>query len=212
MINSHSTLLPLSQISSKSKLSIPKMDSDEASTMHSRVSQPKSVSGYDNSPSHTQVESSDDEIDILRKHMDHQKAVSLPTSMKEVPSIGSRYWSRQSQRINRADEVLLNTMLPVIDSNGDKLMSNLKSTQDLFQSLSTNKSSRRSSMMHSNRSNNMMNAANQVVFGNVQKLREMHNQRSHSNLYRKDVSPTGKKSDLIETFVNADKGFLYFEI
>jgi male germ cell-associated kinase len=180
-----------------------KMETDELSTMNSRKSNLMSFSGIDNSQTTSQLESSDNELDILRKQVDQQKSASLPVSLKYLPPVQSRYSSRVSQSISRANcERESKVDKYFTDINGQSLISTLTSSKDLFAKMSTLKTSRRSSALRSDRSSTRITTGNQVLFGGAQANRGDHHQFEREELTKEPSSSTQCKwfSDFKDAF------------
>jgi hypothetical protein len=111
------------------------------------------------------MDSSNDELDILKKQMEKQKQASMPQNLKMFPMIHSKQPSRSSSRINSSEHSGVNTVDKYFtDMNGNSLLSTLNSSKDYFSSISGRSSSRRRSTLI-NGTGIGINAGNRVVFG-----------------------------------------------
>lgn len=171
---------------------VTKVDGSPQITM-SKGSNMKSVSGVEGSDSGTHIDSSMDELDMLRAQVD-KRTTSNPVSLKDIPLIHNRYDSRGSMSIARVSEVGKGVDKYFTDLNGKSLLSTLNSSKDIFSNISAKRSASRSSLITGNRSNRGINAARNIMFGsNMQSLPSLPVNSYESRVgYTNDESPIGK--------------------
>lgn len=163
--SSHKLLHPTTENSYEDKFILQKGEFEDLSTMNSRKSNHKSNSGMDSSDHDTQLESSKDELELLRQQVE-QKTSSLPVSLKNIPSVQSRYSSRGSVSIGRGPEEKRSSVDKYFtDINGNSLLSTLSSKKDLFADISSNNISKRRQSINVARNSRGFYAANQIIFG-----------------------------------------------
>lgn len=106
--------------------------------------------------------SSGDELDILKRKVEEQKTVSMP-SLKNYQAMPIRHNSRSSLSIGRQENP--NKIEKYFqDFNGNSILSTMSSSNDIFSNITKN-TSLRSSLLSNGHTVRGINAGNQVVFG-----------------------------------------------
>lgn len=163
--SSYKLLHPTTENSYDDRFKLQKGEFEDLSTMNSRKSNIKSSSGMNTSEHDTYMESSKDELELLRQQVE-QKASSLPVSLKNIPPVQGRYSSRGSASIERdTNEKRSSVDKYFTDLNGNSLLSTLGSKKNLFADISKQNISKRRQTLNAARNSRGFYAANQIIFG-----------------------------------------------
>ena len=144
------------------------------------------------------LESSEDELDVLRKQMD-SKSSSLPVSMNNIGPVTNRYSSRGSTKLEVEPNSRSNVDKYFMDLNGKSLINNTDPSGDIFSNINMPRqnSMQRSLMSGSgSTSSRRINAANQILFPN-----------SHN--YNLRLGNVNSRQSSIDTYLSGKQIYIY---